>query len=345
MARNTAGARAATTPVNTFVDDTAVLDTAHVGDIRGALGTIRREDVAAPAGPVCQAEDAAGDHRAGAHRHGGRQRRRRVWDLHPGWAELRYPPFVDAVATRAGPLRQPGDGATSGRSLGSWPCQADPGKVREVLGGVQRDRPVHPERADDRDRVHRRDIGRRLPRAAEDPLCGARRSSRCRRCQYGKLSPLREDLSRAGGRIARAHPDIPDGPPAGNSNGPEFRRTGTATRGSAIYSDAPHNRNSRYDCGPLAAFLPAVLCDRQADHAPVHKVRARRPLHRDCNRGRGSGRNVRLFRCHVRRATGVRQLHQCSRCRSGTRDVCITDYRRLVRHCACWTPVSSGPRQ
>jgi Mn2+/Fe2+ NRAMP family transporter len=50
MARNTARARAVTTPVNTFVDDTAVLDTAHVGDIRGALGTIRREDVAARPG-------------------------------------------------------------------------------------------------------------------------------------------------------------------------------------------------------------------------------------------------------------------------------------------------------
>ena len=50
MARNTAGAPAMGTPTNNYADDAAVLDTAHVGDIRGALGTIRRGDAAARPG-------------------------------------------------------------------------------------------------------------------------------------------------------------------------------------------------------------------------------------------------------------------------------------------------------
>src|SRR5579871_619591 len=45
MARNTLGTPADTTRSEGFVDGAAVLDTAHVGDIRGALGTINRGDV------------------------------------------------------------------------------------------------------------------------------------------------------------------------------------------------------------------------------------------------------------------------------------------------------------
>jgi NRAMP (natural resistance-associated macrophage protein)-like metal ion transporter len=50
MARNTAGAPAMGTPAHNSAADAAVLDTAHIGDIRGALGTIRRGDVAARPG-------------------------------------------------------------------------------------------------------------------------------------------------------------------------------------------------------------------------------------------------------------------------------------------------------
>ena len=46
MARNTVATSVVTTHSEGFVDDDAVLDTAHVGDIRGALGTIPRGDVA-----------------------------------------------------------------------------------------------------------------------------------------------------------------------------------------------------------------------------------------------------------------------------------------------------------
>jgi Mn2+/Fe2+ NRAMP family transporter len=50
MARRTAFNPAVSTLPEDIVDDAAVLDNAHVGDIRGALGTIRRGDVAARPG-------------------------------------------------------------------------------------------------------------------------------------------------------------------------------------------------------------------------------------------------------------------------------------------------------
>ncbi len=46
MARNTAKIPVVSSRADHFADDGAVLDTAHVGDIRGALGTIHRGDVA-----------------------------------------------------------------------------------------------------------------------------------------------------------------------------------------------------------------------------------------------------------------------------------------------------------
>ena len=54
----------------------AVLDEAHVGDIRGALGTIRVDDIGARPTLSAQDEDAARGRRARPDRDGRRQRRR-----------------------------------------------------------------------------------------------------------------------------------------------------------------------------------------------------------------------------------------------------------------------------
>ena len=54
----------------------------------------------------------------GAHRHGGRQRRRRGRDLRPGGPELRAQPAVDPAAAHPRPHRQPGDGRAPRRGTG-----------------------------------------------------------------------------------------------------------------------------------------------------------------------------------------------------------------------------------
>ena len=113
----------------------AVLDDAHVGDIRGALGTIRPTTPPA-ARPVRQAEDAAGDRRPRPDRDVRRQRRGRLLHLRAGRAELRHPAAVDAAAADPRALREPGDGAAARRGHRGRARPADPGAVREVLGRV-----------------------------------------------------------------------------------------------------------------------------------------------------------------------------------------------------------------
>ncbi len=110
--------------------------------------------------------DADGDCRPRSDRHGRRQRCRRLQHLHPGRPELRHRAAVDAAAAGPGALRQPGDGAAPRRGDRRRPCAPDPGAVRQVLGRVQRHRPVHPERADHRHRVHRHQSRARLSRRA-----------------------------------------------------------------------------------------------------------------------------------------------------------------------------------
>ena len=55
----------------------AVLDEAHLGDIKGAFGTIRQHDLDNRRTWGARLLTLSGHHGPGAHRHGGRQRRRR----------------------------------------------------------------------------------------------------------------------------------------------------------------------------------------------------------------------------------------------------------------------------
>ena len=55
--------------------------------------------------------------------------------------------------------------------------------------------------------------------------------------------------------------------------------------------DPAHHRDRRHHRGAVAAVLPAVQRDRQADHAPVHGLRARRHRARLGRRGRRRGRD------------------------------------------------------
>ena len=126
----------------------AVLDSAHIGDIQGAFGTIRVNDDTRPVesvGASCRPWPAivgpglivmVGDNDAGA-----------FGTYTPGRAELRHHAVVDASPAGSGALRQPGDGAAAGCGDGCRARPADLRALRQVLGRVQRHRPVHPQRA------------------------------------------------------------------------------------------------------------------------------------------------------------------------------------------------------
>ena len=146
----------------------AVLDDAHIGHIQGAFGTILHGDVApretwkhrlttllAILGPGLIVM--VGDNDAGAFAH-----------LRPGRPELRHDAAVDAGAADSGSLRQPGDGAAPRRGHRRRPRAPHLRALRQVLGRVQRHRPLPAQRADHRHRVHRHRAGARLSRARQD---------------------------------------------------------------------------------------------------------------------------------------------------------------------------------
>ncbi len=120
---------------NEIFDTGAVLDEAHVGDIRGALGTIAHGDTAARPGLSRKLKTLlaivgpglivmVGDNDAGA-----------FGTYYPGRPELRHPPALDPAAPGPGALCQPGDGAAPGRSVRGRPRPAHPGALRASSGG------------------------------------------------------------------------------------------------------------------------------------------------------------------------------------------------------------------
>ncbi len=222
----------------------AVLDDAHVGDIRGALGTIPRDDLAprrnlsrrlktllAILGPGLIVM--VGDNDAGAF--GTYTQAGQHYGTRLLWAAVDGPG-----------LRQPGDGRPPRRGHRRRARPADPRAVRPVLGRVQCDRPVPAERADDRDRVHRDRVGLSVPRPTEAPD-GACRCGAGRRCgEHRQLSPVRAALPGARCRVAGADPDLPAGAPAGGAGGSRLRDPRAAARREALERDAVDHRDRRY---------------------------------------------------------------------------------------------------
>ncbi len=144
------------------VPPSAVLDDAHVGDIQGALGTIRVGDIGHAADLAPTSADAARHHGAGSDRHGRRQRRRRRLDLRAGRSGLRLLAAVDAAAAHSRADRQPGDGGAPGRGHRRRARPPDLRALRPLLELLLGRRPLRPELPDDRHRVHRHQPGRRL---------------------------------------------------------------------------------------------------------------------------------------------------------------------------------------
>ena len=187
--------------------DIAFLDEAHIGNINGALGTITAGDSGAASRLVAQDEDPVGDRRPRPDRDGRRQRCRGLWHLLPGRSELRHTPVVDAATSRARSLRESGDGPAPWRSLGNRASAPHHGALRQVLGGIQRHRPLHIERPDNCHRVHRHLSCHRLPGPAEstDGRGGSRDRRRSR--EHWVVPSVRAPLSDARCVLTPVDPD------------------------------------------------------------------------------------------------------------------------------------------
>ena len=188
----------------TSVDSLAVLDREHVGDIRGALGTIARGDVAARprlsnklktllaiVGPGLIVM--VGDNDAGAF--GTYTQAGQDYGTHLLWTLLLLVPVL--YVNQEMVLRL---GAVTG--VGHAPSH--PRAFRPVLGRFQRHRPLHVERADHRHRIHRGHPGRWLPGSAQGPVGDPGRCGRRGRGEHRELPALRAHLLRARCGVAAA---------------------------------------------------------------------------------------------------------------------------------------------
>ncbi|CAM2163657.1 hypothetical protein BLAT2472_130091 [Burkholderia latens] len=274
---------------------------------------------------------AARDRRPRPHRDGRRQRCRRVRHLYAGRPELRHDAAVDAAAARAGVVREPGNGAAPRCGDGRRPCAADFRTLRQVLGRVQRDRPVPAQRVDDRHRIHRHHVRAGFLRAPE----GRGRVRRGRADdgggEYRRFQALRAVCDRA----VRAEPAARAGarvdPSAGVADVARLLRAELACAREAVRRDAARDRHRRYHGCAVAAVLPAKLRDRQAHHAALHEVREGRPVDRHRVRPDRRGRDDRFQRRAVWRSSGSRPLHRRRRRDRGPREVCGPHERDAVR--------------
>ena len=247
----------------------AVLDTAHLGDIEGAFGRISVGETDHPRTLEDPAADPAGHRRSRDHRDGRRQRRRRGGHLRPGRPELRLLPAVGAAAAGPGAHRQPGNGGPARRGHRGRARPVDQRTLRPRLGLVLGRRPVPAQLPDDRHRVHRHHPGRRLHRRLQI-RCGADLGGGAGRDHGNRQLPA---LGAGHVRLHRRHPaadpDAADVAPAVGACGEVLcgaKHLGWRELGCG----AADHRHRRHHRGALAAVFPAVQRRRQTHHPPVH---------------------------------------------------------------------------
>jgi len=171
---------------------TAAVDDAHVGDIRGALGTIPADDSAPRSGLSAKLKTLlaivgpglivmCGDNDAGAFSTYGQAGQN--YGTRLLWTLLLLVPVLYVIRRWC---------CGSARSRG----RARPAhhrEVREVLGRAPGHRPAHPERADPGHRVHRDHAGSRVPRRAQAGRGAARGGRDPRRGIDRQLPQVRAD--------------------------------------------------------------------------------------------------------------------------------------------------------
>ena len=252
-----------------------MLDEAHLGDIQGAFGTIAHDDTA-PAPDLERASSPCwrssgpglivmvGDNDAGA-----------FGTYTPGRPELRHDAAVDAAAAGAGALRQPGDGAAPRRGDRRRPCAADLRALRQVLGRVQRHRPVPAQRADHRHRIHRHHSRRcdylGVPKLAGVVLAAVLIMAAASTGRFPPVRALRAGavcLQPAAGAACLCWCIRRSAQVAHDFLMPRLPQARKLSR-----RDAAGDRHRRHHRRAVAAVLPAELCDRQAHHAALHQLR------------------------------------------------------------------------
>ena len=175
-----------------------------------------------------------------------------------------------------GALRQPGDGAAPGRGHRRRPRAPDPRALRQVLGRLQRHRPVPAQRPDHRHRIHRHQPGAGLSRPAEDlgVVVGGGAVS------WRRPAPATSAASSASrwlwcfGSLLLVPIFLMVHPPLGQV-AHDFVVPQTAGGRQAQRRDAADHRHRRHHGRAVAAVLPAELRHRQAHHAALHALRAR----------------------------------------------------------------------
>ena len=194
----------------------------------------------------------------------------------PGRPELRHDAAVDAARCCPGALRQPGDGAAPGRGDRRRPRAADLRALRQVLGRVQRHRPVPAQRADHRHRVHRHHARRSTTSGL--PKIWASSSRRCAIMAAASTGNFRRferfSMVLVFGSLLLVPIFFMVHPPLGAGRA-RSRRSAAARRRQAQRRDAADHRHRRHHGRAVAAVLPAELRHRQAHHAALHRIRAR----------------------------------------------------------------------
>ena len=256
-----------------------------------------------------------GDHGAGPHRDGRRQRRGRGVDVCGRRAELRHHVALDAAAAHPGAHRQPGDGRAPRGRLRSRARPPHLRAFRQRLGTLRGRRPVRSQLPDDCHGIHRHRARRRVLRCSlvdRGTACGnpARRHHGHRAFRNVGAPDVRDPLRQPAGDPA--HVSLPSAARRRHQLRPPWDPGRIQVR-----RRAPHRRDRRDHRDAVAAVLSTVERRRQAHHATVDSLRA--CGHGDRRYGRGHRRGMHHDRggvC-VRRHAPARCIHQ--RSRSGAR--------------------------
>ena len=172
--------------------------------------------------------------------------------------------------------------------------------LRTILGRLQRHRSVHLERTHAGHRVRRHQHRARHPGRTQDARGGRRGGARHGGGRHRGFPAVRALRARAGIRQRAAPADLPHDAPAVVGDRARFPGPATAAARAPRGRDAAGDRDRRHDGGALAAVLPAELRHRQAHRTALHQLRAPRSRHRHRHRDLRRRGDDRILRPRLR---------------------------------------------